>query len=100
MLVMLQLAVLAGCTEQTPSPPKIEGRVTSVSQSDIREAIALIEAYMRHEFGRVVPINRVQVRDHNQIIMIYRYGSHEYWAPVDRVHGVWKPPLENVYVTG
>jgi hypothetical protein len=99
----LYLAValaLVACAEPTPSQPTVEGRVGSVSQKDIQEVIALIEREMLHTFGRTVPIDRVQVKDHNEIAFIYHYRGHEYWTVVRRIHGVWSPPTEHVLVTG
>jgi hypothetical protein len=51
-----------------PSHPKIEGRVNSVSATDIREVIRLKQQDMVKEFGRILPIYTVRVhsKDHIQ----------------------------------
>jgi hypothetical protein len=100
-LVMAKQVLLwSGCAAPTPQPPKIEGTASSVSEKDMRQVIALVEQSMRHEFGRVFAIDRIQVRSHNEIWLVYHTGDSERWVPVHRVHGVWTPPPENVWVTG
>jgi hypothetical protein len=89
LFMALQIVAWFGCAETTPPPPKIEGRVGSVSQSDIREAIGLVEHDMRHDFWIVYPIDRVQVRDHNEIVVVYSRGNYIYSVTVQRIHGVW-----------
>jgi len=99
LFMALHVAALASHAEPTRSQPKIEGRVGSVTQKDIREVIALAQRDMRHEFGRLIPIDRIQVHDHNNISVIYLHEGHTYWVPIKRVHGVWTPPPPGIYVT-
>ena len=85
----MQILVLAGCVastprppEMSPQPPKIEGAVGSVSQKDIRRVIALVEQSTRHEFGRVFPIECVQIHNRNEITIIYHRDTLKCWIPV------------------
>jgi hypothetical protein len=88
-LMALQIAALAGCATTTAPPPKIEGRVDSVSRSDIQTAIRLVEDDMRHDYWIVYPIDRVDVRNHNEIVVVYSRGDYIHSIPVERIHGVW-----------
>jgi len=83
----LLLGALMGCAVATAPPPTLEGRVDSVSQRDIKEAIALVEREMRHDYWIVYPIDRVEVRNHNEIWIIYRHGTYEHSTQVLRIHG-------------
>jgi hypothetical protein len=98
LFIALQIAALAGGAESTPPQPKIEGHVGRVSRSDIRQVIALAQRDMRHEFGRVIPIDRIQVEDHNHIMVWFSHEGHNIGVPIKRVHGVWTLPPPGVYV--
>jgi hypothetical protein len=97
--IAMQVLLWAGCAAPIPQPPKIEGAVNSVSQKDMQRAIAFCEQEMQRQFGRVVPIDRVQVTGRNEIVLIYHRDGSNYWYPVQRIHGVWTPPPP-VWVTG
>ncbi len=95
----LQVLLCTGCAAPVPPRPTFEGSVSSVSHRDMQEAIAFCEQEMQHQFGRIVPIDRVQVNGHNEIVLIYHHGESNYWFTVQRIHGVWTPPPP-VWVTG
>jgi hypothetical protein len=96
----MQVLLSTGCSAPMAQQPKIEGTVRSVSRKDIEQATALVEQSMRHEFHRVFPIKRVEVKNHNEIDFIYDTADSECWVSIRRVHGLWTPPPENVWVTG
>src|SRR5436305_7378185 len=90
--IAMQVLLCAGCAVPPLQPPKIEGAASSVSQKDISQVIALVEQGMRHEFGRIFPIERIEVNNRNEIWVIYHRETFECSVPVHRVHGVWTPP--------
>jgi hypothetical protein len=99
--LVLQVAVLTGCAVKPFPAPKIEGRVGSISHDDIVVVTALTERHMRYHIGWALPIDRIVVRDHDYIAVIYSYGPHEYRIPMTRVHGTWVSPApDSVMVTG
>jgi hypothetical protein len=88
-MALLVLA-LAGCAQ---TPPKIEGRVGTVSHDDIQNVIALVRRRMPQEWGRVLAVDRVEVRSHNEIVLICPERPHmEHWIVVRRIRGGWKCP--------
>jgi hypothetical protein len=99
LFLVLHLAVLAARAAPAPHQPKIEGRVSTVSRRDIQEVIVLAQRDMRHEFGRVIPIDRIKVQDRNHLFVVYSHERHGYWVPMKRVRGVWTPPPPGIYVT-
>jgi hypothetical protein len=98
-MMAMHVLLCGGCAAPAPRQPTFEGSVKSVSQRDIRTAISFCEQEMQHQFGRVVPIDRVQVTGHNEIVLIYHRGDSNYWFTVQRIHGVWTRPPP-VWVTG
>jgi hypothetical protein len=58
----MQVLLWAGCAAPIPQPPVIEGAASSVSQKDIQQVIALVEQSVRHEFGRLFRVERIQVK--------------------------------------
>jgi hypothetical protein len=99
LVIAMQVILWAGCAAPIHQPPKVEGAASSVSQKDIQQVIALVEQSMRHEFGRVFPVERIQVNNRNEIWVIYHRDTFECSVPVHRIHGVWTPPPEGVWVT-
>jgi hypothetical protein len=103
-VVATQVLLCASCAAPTPRatapprPPKIEGAVSSVSPRDIRQVIGLVQQGMRHEFGRTFAIERIEVKSRNEVWVIYHRDTFECSVPVRRVHGVWTPPPEGVWV--
>jgi len=99
-VVAMQVLLFASCaapmlrTKTPPPPPKIEGAAGSVSEKDIRQAIVLVEQSMRQEFGRTLPIDRVEVINRNDIFIHTSKGLY----PVRCVHGVWTPPPPGIWV--
>jgi hypothetical protein len=90
LFMALQVVAWAGCAATTvPPPPKIEGQVGSVSKSDIQQAIRLVEDDMRHDFWIVYAIDRVEVHNHNEIVVVYSRGNYVHSITVQRVHGLW-----------
>jgi hypothetical protein len=84
---------LVGCV--TP-PPKMEGRVSSVSPKDIEEITVLVRRDMVRDFWHVVSIDRIEVRDHNNVVVYYQNENNNYTVPIERVHGVWTLPRVTV----
>jgi hypothetical protein len=93
-IVVLLAVALVSCAP----PPKIEGHVSSVSPKDIQEIIALVQRDMVKDFWHVVPIDRIEVRAHNNVAVYYQNENNNYTVPLTRVHGVWSLP--RVMVTG
>jgi hypothetical protein len=92
-IVVLLAMTLAGCISPLP---KIEGRVSSVSPKDIEEITALVHRDMVRDFWHVVPIDRIEVRDHNNVVVYYQNENNNYTVPIERVHGVWTLPRVTV----
>lgn len=79
-----------GCAATTaPSPTKIEGRLGSVSKSDIEQAIRLVEDDMRHDFWIVYAIDHVAIHSRDEIVVFYSRGNYTSSIIVQRIHGVW-----------
>jgi hypothetical protein len=89
-VVMLLALVVTGYSSLPP--PKFDGHVRSVSSKDIREITDLIHEDMKRDFSHVVPIDRIEVRDHNNVVVYYHTESHNYIIPMKRVHGAWSLP--------
>ena len=103
LLFLLAALVLAGCAESPPQaslPPRIEGRVKTVSRADIREAIAVAERDMMKRHHRLPSIETVYVANHDLIKVSFRGPHFISLVPVERVHGVWLITAEWVNVTG
>jgi hypothetical protein len=94
---LLLIVILAGCA--TP-PPKIEGRINSVSPADIREVIALTQSDMKKVLHRALPIKRVDVIDRNHINLVFRYDGNDWTTPAKRTHGIWSITTEWVEIGG
>jgi hypothetical protein len=92
-VVVLVTMILAGCTT---SPPKMEGRFSAVSPKDIEEITALVHRDMVKDFWHAVPIDRIEVRDHNNVVVYYQNENNNYTVPIERVHGVWTLPRVTV----
>jgi hypothetical protein len=111
-LSILALAIgsltLAGCAEtkppEPPPPPRhpaIEGNFKSVSSADIRRVLDLMRESMIKEYGSALPIYRVEVTDHNHIIIHYWADDTETSEYAERVKGKWKlGDIKRVIVTG
>ncbi len=84
LLVILQVAVFAGCAMKPFPPPQIVGRVKSVSDHDIQIVTMIAERQMREDIGWAVPITQIEVRDHDHFTVTYSYGEHTWQLPVTR----------------
>jgi hypothetical protein len=100
-LLALGFAGCADVSDHAARPPKIEGRVKSVSSTDISKVTVLIQQDMIKHFGRVTAIERFDVVDHNHIWVFYWYGATERMIEFQRIHGLWSFPTgEAVVVSG
>ena len=95
---MLLLALVATSYSALP-PPKLDGHVRSVSNKDLQQITELIYGDMKKDFSHVVPIDRIEVRDHNNVVVYYHTEKYNWIVPMKRVHGAWSLPTERVVVT-
>jgi hypothetical protein len=96
-VVILVLALVITGYPALP-PPKLDGHFRSVSNKDLQEITELIRADMKKDFSHVVPIDRIEVIDHNNVMVYYHTEGHNYIAPAKRVRDTWSIPT--VTVTG
>jgi hypothetical protein len=94
-LVSIILILVVGCA--APPPPKIEGHVSSVSANDIQEIIELVHRDVKR-YWNIIPIQRIEIRDHNHVVVYCQDEYNNYIIPVTREHGAWSLP--RVTVTG
>ena len=94
-LVPIVLILVVGCA--APPPPKIEGHVSTVSANDIQEIIELVHRDTKRGFN-IIPIQRIEVRDHNHVVVYCQDEYESNIVPVTREHGAWTFP--RVTVTG
>ena len=94
-LVAIVLILLVSCA--APPPPKIEGHVSSVSANDIQEIIELVHRNTKRGFN-IIPIQRIEIRDHNHVVVYCQDEYENHIIPVTREHGAWTFP--RVTVTG
>ena len=95
--IVLLFVVILVVSCAAPPPPKIEGRVIPVSSNDIQEIIELVHRDTKRGFN-IVPIQRIDVRDHNNVVVYCHDEYDSYTIPVTREHGAWTLP--RVTVTG
>jgi hypothetical protein len=95
LLVPIVLTLVVGCA--APPPPKIEGRVSTVSASDIQEIIELVQRNTKRGFT-IIPIQRIEVRDHNHVVVYSQDEFENHIISVTREHGAWSFP--RVTITG
>jgi hypothetical protein len=83
------------------APPKIEGRVRTVSSADIRAVLDTVRAHLtKIYYPRPGPIHRIIVVDHNHITVCY-YVRGETCDQYERVQGHWIiPEVKREIVTG
>ena len=92
-LVAIVLIFLVGCA--APPPPKIEGHVSSVSANDIQKIIELVRIDTKRGFN-IIPIQRIEIRDHNHVVVYCQDEYDGYIIPVTREHGAWTLPRGTV----
>jgi hypothetical protein len=94
-VVAIVAIFVAGCA--APRPPKIEGHVNTVSAKDIQEITELVHRGTKRGFN-IIPIQRIDVRDHNHVVVYCHDDYEDHIIPITREHGVWIFPT--VTVTG
>lgn len=95
MTACVQQNVPIANTPPPPKTPRIEGHFKSVSATDIRDAIAVVRAHIRKDYGASLPIYQVYVIDHDDMSFQYWQHNTETYSYAKRAKGRWQMDEEH-----